>query len=327
MSSLVIAKNVLIRICKQVTIIIFLVVFPIMSAILGALTNKAIDPINIGIVVTAESKDLTEHLNKLPEYNVVNIQDNEADKKLRNNIVKLVIKPVSDPYKYEIISSNSGSHVSNLENQLKYYVKNKSIYSISKNKNVINLTSVSIFLLFMIMFMGSSAGIIYDDKHNKTFMRLFCFATNGKNIAFGYLLAFFCLGLTQIFIFVVLLKLLLASQIALNALKLFIILTAFLVAIIGLCIALTSVIKRKDQCQVIVPILALFSTFVAGGIIPLSSLGKGFKIIAYFSPQYYVNISLLNNTITSTATNIAILLLFALVFFSFGTALLDKENL
>ncbi|QOR36766.1 ABC transporter permease [Clostridium sp. 'deep sea'] len=328
MSSLMIAKNVIVRICKQATIVIFLIVFPLISSLLGALTAKPNEPLNIGIVVTENNKDLVAKISKLPEYNVISLQTNEVIDKLNSNSVSVVIKPLLDQPSYEIVAKNSGSHVTNLEKQLQHYLNNNSIYSVSKSDKDFDLTSVSIFLLFMIMFMGASAAVIYDDKRNKTYMRLFCFATSGKSIAFGYLLAFFALGTTQVSIFILTLKLFLAASLTISITTLFTILVAFLVAIIGLCIALTSIIKQKDHYQVIIPILALFTTFLSGGIIPTKLMGKTFKFIAYFSPQFYVNKTLVATaTVINSTQNILILLLFALVFFSFGTKMLDKESL
>ena len=330
MSSIIIAENIIKRLFKQITIIVFLLVFPLIAALLGWLMNDNLAALSVGIVNDDATEAIYHDFSPLEEYNTVKISASEAEYLLENNMITMAILPGTDGFKYEIVSRNGGPDVDNLKNQLIHYSNHSTVYSLRKENKNPNF-SIGIYLLFMMMFVGSSSSILLTDRAKKTYMRLFCYPTSAKGIVLGYILAILVMGIVQISFFLFFTKVVLEVGIAANFWELFIVLVAFLLATIGLTLGLTSIATKKDTFTVIMPIIALFSTMLSGSIIPTAVMGNAIVQISHFLPQTYVVKSLSQlaegGDIASIAPNIGILLLFTLVFFSFGTKVLDKELL
>ena len=333
MNSLVIALNVLKRLSKQTTLIVFLLVFPLIAATLGMIMGAQPEVLEVGIVLDSTITDVYEAFLPLEEYNFVPVTSEELTAGIADDTLAMGIKATSDgDYIYEIVSKSGGDAVNSLKNQLLYFNENGSVYSItSHDSSRASTMAIGMYLLFMIMFVGNCSLILLDDRRERTYMRLFCLPISTVTIVAGYMIALFIAGTLQIVWFLFLLTIVLKVDLAVSLITLLLLLTAFLITTIGLAIGLTSLIISKEKYNVALPVIALFTTFLSGSLIPIDIFGQGIKYISYLVPQRWVvnamELIRAGGDFNTILPHIGVLLLFALVFFTFGTKVLNKETL
>lgn len=339
MNSIIIAINIMKRQIKEINTIVFLFLFPIMATLLAVVTVSTPTTYNLGIDKKLDDFKLYQYLENYAVYNVIPLnQDDIQNTVIGGDIDMGIVFHSEGEYPIEVISEKANEKVDTLAvllNEMYSTIRNNSAIPYKDNtednegmfSSKFDL-SIGMFLIFMIMYVGTSMTILLDDKKEKTFMRLFSMPISRETVVLGYMIAIFTMGMLQI-IWFILFNLLLGIEISIPIISVIIILAMFLITCTGLSVGMMGLVQEKDKYTILLPIIAVFSNFLSGSIIPIEFLGEKIKYLSYFIPQRWVNVSLLKlnqgQFLVDILPNLGVLLLFALVFFSFGTKILDKE--
>jgi ABC-2 type transport system permease protein len=174
---------------------------------------------------------------------------------------------------------------------------------------------------FAVFGLVTSATILVDERKSGTLQRLMTTSMSSAEIIAGHMLAMFCLVMMQSLLLVFFAQFLLNidyfSQAA--AILLVLVTLGLWVASLGLFIGVVA----KDENQVV--LFSLISMFLFSGLggawFPLESAGSAFAAAAHLTPTFYAmqglqNILIRGQGINSVFMPAALLLLFALLFFS-----------
>lgn len=191
-------------------------------------------------------------------------------------------------------------------------------------------SSIGFIIIFMMILIFTTIGIILEDKRNLTLARMFVSPVMEWEIIAGNLLGSLILGLIQLipltFVFKAAFKI--DSVYKLSAV--FLIFFCFLIAVIGIGIGISGFIKKSMNPAILVATVITPTCILGGCFIPESMLPGFINKIGYAVPQKWVMKAvegiLLEGDLQSIALNLVIILMFGLAFATFGLKTLRPIN-
>jgi len=193
--------------------------------------------------------------------------------------------------------------------------------------------AIGMISMFIIMFIGTGMQLLIEDKRLKTFMRSFCAPLKEYEMALGHLLANFVLGILQIAVFLLVSILIFKYDFGTSVFNVFFLLVIFLVTAIGLGIGVVGFVKDGEKYNMVVTIIAVTLSFIGGAFFPLEFMNDFIQKLSNLTPQKWLIEAFLKlwegQSLVNIGSEIFILLLFGLVFFTFGvkTLRLTTEDL
>ncbi len=183
-------------------------------------------------------------------------------------------------------------------------------------------STIGFTVVFIMMLVFSSMGAIMDDKKRLTLARMYVSAIKEWEIIAGNLLGSLFLGLIQLIPLTLLLKRVFHIPWGLALVELFLVLTAFLVAALGLGIGLSGLIKGNFN-PTLIGATIIFPTSILGGcFIPDTMMPPFLNTVAWALPQRWVMHAVqqisLGESPESIGVSFGILLMFGLAFSTFG---------
>ncbi len=179
------------------------------------------------------------------------------------------------------------------------------------------------FLIMVLMLYGATlTGAILEDKRGKIFLRVFSAPVHEYELVLGNLLAYYALGLLQIAVSLLVISGLFRVDWGTPVQNVFLILSVYQVTSLGLSIGLSGLTGNQEKFMAINSLLVSPTCLLGGCFIPLSVMPAGMQLAANLVPQKWAMDAWqrLNQGagLGDVATNLLILLLFGLVFFTFG---------
>lgn len=145
-------------------------------------------------------------------------------------------------------------------------------------------SSTGLIIAFIMFFMLFSSGWLIEERTNGTIKRLGA-GNRALAISFqGSVLALFAAGALQILMFSVVLKLCFGI-VLLTGFWSYLVLAAYLLAVIGISMFLSSVLKTQTQLQAGAPVVALLTGFAGGCFWNFIEMPERIRILSLFTPQ------------------------------------------
>ncbi len=337
MNSIIISINVMKRLLKEITSLGFIFLFPIIAALLTVLmfspkTNE------VGIAgVSVHDQGLKGFLEEKGNYQFQMIPSNEIsriEEMVGNGEFQYgIIFPhgTASNGKIQLISTQNDENTQVLMGDIEAYMEAvtrgetlhvESVESDNRGELEKAKTAMGMIAMFMIMFIGTGMQLLLEDKRLKTFMRSFCSPLMGFETALGHLLANLLLGILQITIFLIFSVKVLKFDFGTGIFNLFILLLIFLITAIGLGIALVGFVKDSSKYNLILTILSITLSFLGGAFFSLKYMNELIKKLSNLTPQKWLLDAFeklaLGGSLMDIGIEVTILLLFGLVFFTFG---------
>lgn len=279
--------------------------------------------------------------------------------KLRDDETVIALSAVIDNYIYQLrVSTKTANEAvkllsenQKLDNQNEANVKHSvevnalerlnspqitySLTEVSQNNDNkpdnISLTSMGLIVMFIMFFITEAIGSILKERQMGTWNRILSTPTGNLKIIFGYVLSSLVLGWIQVGVLIAFSKYVFKVNWGSSMPGLFVLFTAFLLAIIGLGTALASFVKSEAQLSAIVPIIIVPTCMIAGCFWPREVMPDAALKISNLVPQTWILKGLTDlisrgADITSIYLPSAILLIFALIFITTGVISLRFEK-
>lgn len=191
-------------------------------------------------------------------------------------------------------------------------------------------SSIGFTVMFMMILIFSTIGIILEDKRKLTLARMFVSPVMEWEIIGGNLLGSLALGLLQLVPLTVVFKIAFKIDSISKLLGMFLIFLCFLIAIIGIGIGISGFIKKSMNPATLVATVITPTSIIGGCFIPESMLPDFINKIGYAVPQKWVMKAvediLLGNGLQAIVLNLIIILMFGLAFATFGLKTLRPIN-
>lgn len=340
MNSLVIAGNIIKRLTHELAALGYMILFPIFAAILAYVMFGSTNVIDVGISnIPKNDFGIVEYLQNTKEYNITIVDKNELQEKVLSEKIKVGISfpdnfkelNINSAQKIKLISLKEDETLQKLSGRINQYLSNAPsperavIANSSQNVNSKieqSKLSLGILTMFILMFIGTISGSLLEDKNKKTFMRNFCAPIREHEMMLGYLISNTLLGCIQIIIFLCVSTLIFKTEWGTSILNVFIVLLFFMIASIGFTVGIAGFISDQQKFNMVVMLSAVTTSFLGGEMLPIKFMNNIFQKIANFIPQKWVIDSYmklaLGKSLLDIRFNLLILLLFGLVFFTFG---------
>jgi ABC-2 type transport system permease protein len=177
-------------------------------------------------------------------------------------------------------------------------------------------------IMFVMIMMMSVTGTILEARKNGVWYRLLTTPASKWEIAVGYLLSFFLIGWIQFGILILSTHYLFAVQWG-NPISIAILVSALLLAIVGLGLLIAGMVKTVEQQASIGNLIVVATCMISGVYWPLEIEPVFMQKIAQFLPQTwamkgFTEIMASGGSIIHIVDNTSVLLGFALVFLVFG---------
>ncbi|MCP8971263.1 ABC transporter permease [Ectobacillus ponti] len=177
-------------------------------------------------------------------------------------------------------------------------------------------------IMFVMIVMMSATGAILDARRTGVWYRLLSTPASKAQILGGYLLSFFLLGWLQFGTLMLLTHWLFDVQWG-NAGGLFVLVSAMLLAIVGLALLVAGVVKTVEQQSALGNMLVVSTCMIGGVYWPLEIEPKLMQRIADFVPQTwamrgFTELTAKGGSVMDMGLYAGILLAFAAVFFAVG---------
>jgi ABC-2 type transport system permease protein len=141
----------------------------------------------------------------------------------------------------------------------------------------------------MVMFIGinliTSAGSILDEQQNGTWGRLLATPTTRGEIILGFLSKLFIMSWIQALILLLAGKFLFGAPWSFAFVKIAIVLTAYIMAMTGLGIMLSSFLKSSQQVQIIATGVIMVGSMLSGAFVPVNDNSAIMAAVSRISPQ------------------------------------------
>lgn len=182
--------------------------------------------------------------------------------------------------------------------------------------------AIGFAVTFMMIFIFTTIGIILDDKKKLTLARMFVSPVREWEIILGNILGSLVLGILQLIPIVIALKISFEINSLYKIAGLFLILFCFLIAIIGIGIGISGLIKKAFNPATLIAAVITPTGILGGCFIPDFMLPDFMNRIGYVVPQKWVMGAIQNvlagGRLGGIALNLVIILLFGLAFATFG---------
>lgn len=183
------------------------------------------------------------------------------------------------------------------------------------------------FTMFTVIF---SAGEILEERKNKTWGRLLSTPTHRYSILGGKLLGAYLVGVVQIAILILAGSYLFGINFGSNIPGVIVLFGVFLLAVTGLGLFLSTIVRTMSQLQAASPMLIVATCMLGGCFWPLELVPPVMRTIARITPQAWVmdglrNVVLRGNPLSTAVGPILVLLGFTALFFGLGVSRVKFE--
>lgn len=331
-----IALNVIRRLSKEKSMLLYLIVFPILASVLVVAITGNTKQQNVGVVHSDFSGGFIEYMRTIPQYNIKLIDEASIEAQLLEKSLNMVIvyKGASAGFKggqldkpFILYSNDNNEGLLELEGILTAFLSNSNPASKAPDAdNNFEISSgrmaLGFLTMMMLMFISNTVGMILEDSKDKTLMRTFSGPIKGIHYATGHLITNFIIGSVQIAMFIFVTKYIVKVDWKIPFLQVFSIMMVFLITVIGLCVGLTGITKNQQQLSVMNTMITVFTCLLGGSFFPSTLMPNFFQRLALLTPQRWIMEAYdklaSGGGLQDIQMNLLILMLFAFVFFSFG---------
>lgn len=195
----------------------------------------------------------------------------------------------------------------------------------------LSYTAIGVFVMFIMFFITGSAGSILEEKDEGTWNRIAAAPVENYSIMGGYMFGSLIKGWIQVGVLVIISRFMFKINWGDSALGLILLFTCFLLAIIGLGVALSSFVKSKAQLSVLSPIIVMPTCLIAGCLWPREVMPDFILSISNFVPQTWVmkgmtDLVARGSDINAVLLPCIVLLVFAAIFFAAGLTFMRAKN-
>ena len=327
MNSIVIGVNLVKRMLKEINIFAFIFFLPLLAATLGVLMFGESGKINIGIAnLPKNDSSIIEYLKDKNKYNIEYLEEEVLEGKLKNKkLLAAVVFPkdfsIEPSNKIKVLTLKDDENVQILKGEIEGYIAgNKPAEGEEKYRQ--GKASMGMLSMFIVMFAGSSIGFLLQDKREKNFMRLFSTPVKEYELVLAHVMASFVLGLLQVTLFLIATTFIFKIQWGISPWFVYVILIAYLITAVGFSVGLVGIIDDEEKYNLVLTLIAIVTSILGGGFFPTDSLNVVIRKISNFTPQKWMvdsYVTLANGgNMNAIMINLLVLLLFGVVFFTFG---------
>ena len=184
--------------------------------------------------------------------------------------------------------------------------------------------------MFLMIIVNQSLTTIVEDRRNQTMARVYTAPVRSGHIAFGNFLGSFLLGTIQVVLILVISRFIFQFDFGMPLWSQFIILESFILAALGIAIAVGGIVRNPDQLSMINNLVMTPTCMIGGCFWPVTFMPDYMQKIANFVPQRWaidaLNLLAEGAHLSEVIIHIAILLLFAIVLLGFGSAVLRPNE-
>ncbi len=340
MNSIKIAANLIRRLLKDPFSIALILILPLLGGLLSVFLFSKSSTEKIAMANIEQKSRLIKAIEATGAFKVSIADEKEINQLVKEKKVKVgVIMPENQKTaangKAQILYIKQDSNVMKINTIIDNFLAGEENPSANftgepdaqpSNSSREPNAAIGFLLMFIFMFAGTCMNMILEDKNSKTFTRMFCAPVRNYEIILGNLLADLILGIVQIGMFLITAIYILNLDFGVSALSLFIILVFYLIASIGINIALAGLIKSAQALALLNFIMAGCMSAMGGSFVPVSMMSSDMKAVANFIPQKWAMEAfdklIAGNSFIDLQLNLLILLLFGAVFFTFGVKVL-----
>ncbi|MCI0766376.1 ABC transporter permease [Bacillus sp. TL12] len=201
-------------------------------------------------------------------------------------------------------------------------LQKESIVSGEVKLNNVSGRSAGFSILFVMIVMLSATGTILKSRQLGVWYRLLGAPVSKAQILGGYILSFFLIGWIQFGILMLLTNVLFGVQWG-SLLGIIILVSALLLAVIGLALLLASIVKITEQQSALGNIVVISTCMISGLYWPIEIEPEWMQQVANFVPQTwamrgFTELIARGGTLVDIAGYVGVLILFAGVFFVIG---------
>jgi len=260
-----------------------------------------------------------QHQPGSPSTIIVNQSLNQEMKRMKLQVISAVEWSKSSK---ETNWSVMFDKISKSEGKMNNYTTIVSADDAKKTLSGISYSSAGFSIMFVMFMMMSVTGVIIEAKNSGVWSRLLTTSITKFELLLGYLLAFFLIGWVQ-FAILMAFSSIIFHVVWGNIIGLIVLISALLLCVVGLGLAIASIVKTTEQ-QTAIGSLIIVSTCMLGGVYwPLSIVPRVMQKIANFVPQSwamkgFTNLIADGGALPDILQPVTILLAFAVVFLSIG---------
>ncbi|KAB3531505.1 ABC transporter permease [Alkaliphilus serpentinus] len=325
MDSLKISNNVFKRLLKEPSSLLYLLIFPILAAVLAmAMTRQPI--IRIGFIEPGLSKEVIGIVENSDQYIGVKIEEENIEEALNDKTVNYVIAANTEENnnhnRIKIYSLKKDDGLAQLRSTLEGVIKGEVINAQVENPVNEGRMVLGFSTMFILMFMGAVTGNILEDRRMKTLMRIYTSPLGRINISLGYLMSFLTLGGLQVLTYILITRYIMKIEYHIPLIELFFIVGVFLITATGISIGLAGFVRDSQRYSVLNTFITVPTCLLGGSFFPVEFLPDSLKVLSNFIPQKWfmeVYDKLAEGaSIVEHLSSLGILLMFGVVFFTLG---------
>lgn len=355
MNSIVICLNTIKRLIQQKLSFGFLVVFPVLAGLFIVLMmGKAGETKQIVAIANLDKGtmggELTRFLRASDVFEITDSNTGNMERKIENNEYScgiiipenftdsIAVKKDTLVRLVEFTPSAAGQQAKEMINMYLNGVYSGKTLKIDtgsiedKTSPITDQTRTYLgFLLIMVMtFMGTGIGMILEDKKEKTYMRTFAAPVRDYEMVLGNVLASFLLGLVQVILYLTFTTVLFHVDWGTSLINVIIISIIYLFSAVGIAVGISGFIT-DNQRYIMVNLISIVPVSILGGcFFTVKWFPDSIQKLADFIPQKWAMEALeklaAGNEFSSIWMNLLILVLFGVVFFTFGVKTLRIED-
>lgn len=185
-------------------------------------------------------------------------------------------------------------------------------------------------LMFMMGLVNSSVSTVLEDRKQMTLTRMYAAPVRSYEIIIGNFMGSMFLGMIQIIAVLLLTKYILHFNYGVSLVSHFIILTFFLLAIMGLASAIAGLVRNSANVGAINSLIITPTCMIGGCFWPIEIMPDFLQKLANFVPQKWTIDAITRmstgESLIQVGMNLAILGLFAVILLAFGLAFLKPSE-
>ncbi|WP_192930271.1 ABC transporter permease [Alkaliphilus pronyensis] len=336
MNSILIAINFIKRVLKEKSTLLYFLVFPILAGILASSMTQQKE-IEVGVLNKIIGDGLIQVLQQDNQYKIIELPDISVEEAIKSKVVQFAIDikslDTTNPNGIKIYALKDSQDLQTFKGKVENYIVNGGVVEATEEaqSNTFGEGRIVIGFLsmFVLMFMASTIALFLEDKRGKTLMRMFSAPLSEYDITMGTLLGSVAIGTVQILMFLLLTCTILNINYQAFIGSIFIIMIFFLIAATALALALASFISDIEKYNAISTLVVVPTCLVGGSFFPIAFMPKKLQNIAQFLPQKWLMEAydklVMGIGIEGIFNDLAILVLFGIVFFTFGLKVLKPS--
>lgn len=201
---------------------------------------------------------------------------------------------------------------------------------IGNQSNGFNHVVIGFMLMFLMMMLNKSIFTIMDDRVQRTMLRIYTAPVQPYQIAVGNFLGSFLLGTLQIIILLVYTFYIAGFPFGTGIFTIFVVLEAFMLAAMGIAIALSGLIGNINQLSSINNLIVTPTCMIGGCFWPIEIMPEFMQKLSNIVPQKWAIDAIERmadgERLVDVGLNLGILLLFAIVMLAFGAFMLKPSE-